>query len=149
MLVFGRALPTSGGVVLRVAMRGAVMLHGVGLERVAWLGVPGDQLSSSSLSWSTSSCWSEVFRINVACCERAVALWLVGDLVVVIPRRGYCLGQVRRKDGVGILECSCYVFLRLECSVDKWGYRGVVRLDPLLSLGDMLAPPLGWGPACI
>jgi hypothetical protein len=85
----------------------------------------------------------------------------------VISGRGYCLGQVR----VGILDLylSLFVqteivpkdlpvrssifngdvFLRLEWSVDKWGYRGVVSLVPLLSLGDMLALPLGWGPACI
>jgi hypothetical protein len=79
MLVFGRALPTSGGVVLRVAMRGAVRLHGVGLEGVAWLGVPGDQLSSSSLSWSTSSCWSEVPKKSLmlrAAREQSLSGWL-------------------------------------------------------------------------
>jgi hypothetical protein len=65
MLVFVRALPIFGLGDLRVATGFAAGLDGDGFGWVTSLGAPVDLSSSSSLSWSTSSCWSKVSRTSL------------------------------------------------------------------------------------
>jgi hypothetical protein len=62
MLVFSRALFIFGLGDLQVAMGFAAGLDGEGFGWVTSLGAPVGLLSSSSLSWLTSSCWSKVSR---------------------------------------------------------------------------------------